>query len=373
MGVLLAIALVIVVAWFLIRVLRAEPAAARPSELEIERLLEALYRDGARLGYERAWAQQIEAEQHRVGTFVRRRTTVMLTAGAGAALVGALPLGAALEVLPNQQAWLPDLARWQWLALASAALVSFMGLGALIRPRNYRDYFATRTATAVELSRIDAEVSELVAARLALHLDAAKAYLAALGQEQYGKGLEQGRAEAKQAHGRPAQESVPADLQARVSSAANSAYVQGRNDGVEAARAELNEFASEAYARGTRDGRRSALAELEGRLRAEREAAYRSGYRSGEADGRARGAREAPASGPGTAPAVRRPRTRAEALAILELREAATQADIERQYRLLRTAVHPDAIRSKKLPAAVVKFAEEQFKLVGEAYDILTR
>ncbi len=92
-------------------------------------------------------------------------------------------------------------------------------------------------------------------------------------------------------------------------------------------------------------------------------AAYQAGYRAGAAAAAAdAGARN-----------VGRPTTRAEALAILGLPADAGRAAIEERYRELRASGHPDAVRSKKLPAAVVAFAEEHFKLVGEAYDLLTR
>lgn len=371
MGFLLAITLTILLAWTLSRFWRTERPAASLAEGEVERLLEALYRDGVRLGYKRAWAHQLEAEEQRVRTFVRRRTTTMLLA-CGAALVAAsLPLLAALDLLPDQAAWLPELPSWQWLLLALAALVTFVTLGFVLRPQDYRGYFSTRTATAVELSRLRAELDELVAGRLAEQLDATKAYLTALNQERFEAGVAQGREAARLERRGLGGLIDEATLQTRVSSAANAAYVQGRDDGLAEARAEANQLAAEAYSRGVSDGERAAMAQVEARLRAERESAYRSGYRAGQA---AAGADQAhaprSAGGPG---ATARPRTRQEALAVLELPETASLAEVEQRFRELRASLHPDAFRARKLPTVMVRFAEEQFKVVGEAYDLLKR
>lgn len=68
-----------------------------------------------------------------------------------------------------------------------------------------------------------------------------------------------------------------------------------------------------------------------------------------------------------------RPRTRQEALAVLELPETASLAEVEQRFRELRASLHPDAFRARKLPTVMVRFAEEQFKVVGEAYDLLKR
>ena len=45
----------------------------------------------------------------------------------------------------------------------------------------------------------------------------------------------------------------------------------------------------------------------------------------------------------------------------------------EQRFRELRASLHPDAFRARKLPTVMVRFAEEQFKVVGEAYDLLKR
>lgn len=173
--------------------------------------------------------------------------------------------------------------------------------------------------------------------------------------------------------GASALEGDEASVQTRISSAANAAYVQGRADGAVEARAEVSQLTAGAYSRGVSDGERAAMARIEARIRAEREAAYRAGHRQGLLEGQARAARVSPQAARAPTTAHARPRTRAEALRVLELTESATQAEVESRYRELRAAVHPDAIRSKRLPSSLVKYAEEQFKLVGEAYDVLRR
>ncbi len=371
MAVLLVLGLLLAVAWFVTRDPRGRRATQPPPEPEqLGRLLEALYRDGVVLGYKRAWAHQVESEQGRVRTFVRRRTTTMLLACASGALVAALPLLAAVEVLPNQGAWLPDLPRWAWLLLALGAFGAFAGLGAALLPRDYRRYFSNPAVNAPELARLESEVRDAVAARLSEQLTAARAYVAAVSQERFEAGARQGREEARRGLG---QGLSAAEVQARVSSAANAAYVQGRTDGRTEAQTEASRLVSEAYARGTQEGERAALARLEARLRTERQAGYQAGFRAGQAQASAGAARTTRPAGATATHTYARPRTRAEALRILELAEGVSQADIEKRYRELRAAVHPDAIRSKKLPSALVAFAEEQFKLLGEAYDLLRR
>ena len=215
---------------------------------------------------------------------------------------------------------------------------------------------------------LDSEIESLIRQEAAGRLEAMKAYLSALAKEQYAEGLRQGQSQ------------DTAGIQTRISSAANAAYVQGRADGAVEARAEVSQLTTQAYLRGVNDGERTAVSKLEGRIRAEREAAYRSGYRVGLTEGRAaaaRGAAPGQASGAGAGPGpshtAARPRTRADALAIFELSEGASQEQIRQRYRELQTALHPDGLRGRKSPKSLVAFAEEQFKLVGEAYTILQR
>lgn len=367
MALVLLVMVVALFGWLLWRAGRGPLTSAKPSQLDDQRghkLVEALFRNGVELGYKRAWSHQAEAELTRVQAFTRRRTNTMVSSTVAAAVSAALPLGAALNILPQQSAWLPALAQWQWLLLALAAALFFVGLGAALIPRDYRRYSATRLATDIDVARLTRELNELIDAEAAEQLNAMKSYLTALSNERFADGQRH-----SQAHD-------PASIQTRISSAANAAYVQGRNDGATEAHAQVGQLTTEAYLRGVNDGERTATTKLEGRIRAEREAAYQSGYRVGLSEGRAAAAKAAAQATTTTASQAARaprPRTRAEALAILDLTEGAQAADIERRYRELRTAVHPDRIRSQKMPRALVVFAEEQFKLVGEAYDILQR
>lgn len=366
MALLLLIGVMGLFGWLIYRASR-NPNVKASAQLDDQRghkLVEALFRHGVELGYKRAWAHQAEAELARVQAFTRRRTNTMVSASVAAGVSAALPLAAALNILPQQTSWLPALAQWQWLLLALAAVLFFMGLGAVLIPRDYRRYSATRLSTDLDVERLTRELNELIDAEAAQQLNAMKSYMTAMSNERFAEGQKHGQA------------NDPAAIQTRISSAANAAYVQGRADGAVEARAQVSQLTTEAYLRGMNDGERTATTKLEGRIRAEREAAYQSGYRVGLSEGRA----SAPKSGQtqrsgetGSTAGTKapRPRTRVEALAVLDLAEGAAPADIEKRYRELRTAVHPDRIRSQKMPRALVVFAEEQFKLVGEAYDIL--
>lgn len=97
----------------------------------------------------------------------------------------------------------------------------------------------------------------------------------------------------------------------------------------------------------------------------DREAGFMDGYAAGKAEGSAANA----ASG-GTRFGRARPRSRGHALAILNLPTGASTTEMERRFKELRFTIHPDAVRAKRLPK-VVEFAEEHFKLIGEAHDIL--
>lgn len=155
-----------------------------------------------------------------------------------------------------------------------------------------------------------------------------------------------------------------------------SRWWSGRNgsargpSGMGRAGADASAALNEAYRRGLADGERAVRAGLEAQRAAEQRAANQAGYRAGAA---ATTVGAAGVAGGGGRPASGRPTSRAEALAILGLPGDATAAAVEERYRELRAAGHPDAVRSKRLPAAVVAFAEEHFKLVGEAYDLLRR
>lgn len=362
MALLLLLGVVILFVWLLLRAARSGDAAPQLDDARGHELVEALYRDGIRLGYRRAWAHQLAAEEHRVGAFVRRRALTMAGAATGALVTAALPLGAALNVLPRQAAWLPGWPQWQWLLLALASLAFFFGLGAFLMPRDYRRFSGTRQATKVELSRLNEEINELVSGEAGQNLNAMKAYVSAMAQERFADGVRHGQGQ------------DTAAIQTRISSAANAAYVQGRSDGATEARAQVSQLTTEAYLRGVGDGERTAATKLEARIRSEREAAYQSGYRVGVSEGRASSARTAqPNPGPRTTGSAARPRSRADALAIFELSESATADDVRKRYRELQTALHPDVLKGRKATKVMIKFAEEQFKLVGEAYEILQR
>lgn len=317
-------------------------------------LVEALYRQGVKLGFRGAWQLQVRAEEARVKAFVRRRLLVMTMAAGMGALLAALPLLAALGwVVPGR---LPHLSQWQWLLLALGAWSACVALGVVVMPRDYRRFAAPPGNVRADRQWADVQEYLLAQADASASLDAMKAYLAAYGEERFAAGLGQGQSQGS------------AGLQTRISSAANAAYVQGKADGAVEARAQVSRLSAEAYMRGVGDGERTALAKLEGRIRAEREAAYRSGYNVGVSEARAATKPSSGAEG-----SVARPRSRADALAILELTEPAEPEAVRRRFRELQAALHPDAMRGRKAPQAVIRYMEEQFKLVGEAYAILEK
>jgi DnaJ-domain-containing protein 1 len=92
---------------------------------------------------------------------------------------------------------------------------------------------------------------------------------------------------------------------------------------------------------------------------------YAEAMRQAQAPGRARGPE---AAAPGA-----RPRTRAEALRVLDLPDGATLEQVEERYRQLRRAAHPDNFPRTKYPRAFTELAEAEFKRLGEARDLLVR
>ncbi|MDF1523023.1 MAG: hypothetical protein P1P87_09425 [Trueperaceae bacterium] len=113
-------------------------------------------------------------------------------------------------------------------------------------------------------------------------------------------------------------------------------------------------------------------------LRAAREAGAREGFaaglKRGRAEGYAEGARRGGAAMPPTTAAeAPPPRTRAEALRVLDLPEHATLDEVEARYRERRRAAHPDNFPRAKYSPAFVALAEAEFKGLGEARDLLVR
>ena len=55
--------------------------------------------------------------------------------------------------------------------------------------------------------------------------------------------------------------------------------------------------------------------------------------------------------------------------AVLKCDEASSNDEIKKQYRKLVTEYHPDKIEAKGLPEEFIKFANDKFKEIQEAYD----
>jgi len=59
--------------------------------------------------------------------------------------------------------------------------------------------------------------------------------------------------------------------------------------------------------------------------------------------------------------------------AVLKCDETASDEEIKKQYRKLATEYHPDKIEAKGLPEEFIKFANDKFSEIQEAYDIIKK
>ncbi len=59
--------------------------------------------------------------------------------------------------------------------------------------------------------------------------------------------------------------------------------------------------------------------------------------------------------------------------AVLKCDETASDEEIKRQYRKLATEYHPDKIEAKGLPEEFIKFANDKFSEIQEAYDAIKK
>ena len=59
--------------------------------------------------------------------------------------------------------------------------------------------------------------------------------------------------------------------------------------------------------------------------------------------------------------------------AVLKCDPGASNAEIKKQYRKLVTEYHPDKIEAKGLPEEFIKFANDKFKEIQEAYDAIKK
>ena len=62
-----------------------------------------------------------------------------------------------------------------------------------------------------------------------------------------------------------------------------------------------------------------------------------------------------------------------QAYAQLGLESGATDAEVKKAYRKLVSEYHPDKIISKGLPEDFIKFAEEKFREINEAYEAIKK
>ena len=56
---------------------------------------------------------------------------------------------------------------------------------------------------------------------------------------------------------------------------------------------------------------------------------------------------------------------------MLGLENDAEMADVKKAYRKLVSEYHPDKVVSKGLPDDFIKFAEEKFREINEAYEAI--
>ena len=58
---------------------------------------------------------------------------------------------------------------------------------------------------------------------------------------------------------------------------------------------------------------------------------------------------------------------------ILEISENATQEEIKKAYKKMAQKYHPDSFNRGNSPAKTREEAEEMFKKIGEAYEMLSK
>jgi DnaJ like chaperone protein len=59
--------------------------------------------------------------------------------------------------------------------------------------------------------------------------------------------------------------------------------------------------------------------------------------------------------------------------AVLDCKETATNEELKKQYRKMVSDYHPDKIEAKGLPEEFVKFANDKFREIQEAYDAIKK
>lgn len=373
----------------------------------VDEVLESLHSEGVTLGYTRAWEHQLELEKVRVKRYFKARASMAFLHTAIGVLLALLPLTAATGALPLLSNAAPNVVEWQWVAIALITFIGYRFLAlAIALPRDYMKFLSSSAELEPQFERLATDVKHAVATQQVEQLLEAQVRLRNEVAAQYEAGEEKGRREGLEA-GREAglaeaRESAAASLAEAVAAAER----RGRIEGVEAAeeyykpgleeewrkgyekgaeagraatRLEAQSLLSDAYSKGRLDGETDALAGLHQRLRTERAAGYQLGYSDGHTEGYHEGLDEGRRQGKASSPRSRStfafatsPTTRVEALELLQLTANASETQIDEQFRKLRAAIHPDIVRGRKLPPIMVKYAEEHFKLLGEAYDLLT-
>lgn len=256
MEVLFAVLAIVVVLWFVGRssrgTLRAHGwSGGKVPKLtgQFESLAETLYAEAAQIAYVQGWEQHAKGEELRVVAFMRARQRVLTSVAFVSVFALAVPLGAALEVLPNQEAWLPALPQAVWLRISAGAVVLLAMWAAIFTPRNFAR-FCTRNATKVgEPPDAPAAVLEFVRTNLESQLAAVRVQTADVASRQFAEAYNRAHHQAMEEQRRRDAERV-ADEKAAV----NAAYARGRDDATEEAHARVALLTDEAFEKGLRAG-----------------------------------------------------------------------------------------------------------------------
>lgn len=347
---------------------------------DMEALLHAVHKEGVTLGYSRAWTHQLEAEENRVMRFLKARADVAVLHTFVAVVLASAPMAVAFGKLPMLRGLAPNLLEWQWTWVALGVFVAYRSLAiAIDSPRKYLKFQAASGELGPEFDRLAKEMSGAITSSQVQRLLEAQVRM----RNEYTRAQEAGRAagltEGAASAAAASKEALAAAkaegaataekrYQARLKEGLAESYSKGVTAGRAEASKETRALLGDAYARGRYDAEQEFLVVLRQRMQTERDDAYDAGFGDGYRKGRSEGGQTPRQQGNNFAT---RPRTRAQALALLELSEGATAHDVARQYRTLRAAIHPDVVRSKGLHPILIKYAEEHFKLLGEAHDIV--
>ena len=330
-----------------------------------------VFRAGAVFGYDHSWQHQVDAEVHRVAIFLRllrRRILVhTLVAASFAGIFGYVALGLG----PGIPAWLPSVGSSEWWWIAGVTSLAYYLVAMLIGLPRYAKVHGSLEPQSLDLLTLRSDVLRGSSHASIAALTVARQSITDANVMQFKGGFEAGRAEGH-----------AAGFTAGMREGERRGWEKGNEAGKrETARIEEQhraQLVSEAYARGRTEGEASGASNRDADVEAARQAGAREGFGTGYKQGRAKAQQEAAQRFEQDASYVSgmlhgKPRTRAEALLILELEDGADPERIREQYRNLIRLSHPDIYAKSRYPKAFRKFAEHEFKRLGEARDLLEK